>query len=74
MIAQGTKRTELEAHHAAIRSSSHSSMKTENWFQLRVLGVTMITLLFEGVRNDGQIHRRGRAPRVLEDIAHGSLK
>ncbi len=49
-------------------------MKTENWFQLPIVGVTMITLLFEGVRNDGQIHRRGRAPRVLEDIAHGSLK
>jgi hypothetical protein len=40
MIAQGTERTELEAHHAAIRSSSHSSMKAENWFQLRIVGVT----------------------------------
>ena len=28
----------VEAHHAAIRSSSHSSMKTENWFQLRIVG------------------------------------
>jgi len=30
----------LEAPQAAIRSSSHSSMKTENWFQLRIVGVT----------------------------------
>ena len=30
----------VEAHHAAIRSWSHSSMKAENWFQLRVVGVT----------------------------------
>ena len=30
------------AHHAVIRSSSHSSMKTENWFQLRIVGVTTI--------------------------------
>jgi hypothetical protein len=30
----------VEAHHAAIRSSSHSSMKAENWFQLRIVGVT----------------------------------
>ena len=42
MIAQGIERTELEAHHAAIRSASHSSMKAENWFQLRVVGVTSI--------------------------------
>ena len=32
----------VEACHAAIRSSSHSSMKAENWFQLRVVGVTAI--------------------------------
>jgi len=32
----------VEAHHADIRSLSHSSMKTENWFQLRVVGVTKI--------------------------------
>ena len=31
---------EVEAHHAAFRSSSHSSMKAENWFQLRIVGVT----------------------------------
>ena len=30
----------VETHHAAIRSSSHSSMKAENWFQLRNVGVT----------------------------------
>ncbi len=30
----------VEADHAAIRSSSHSSMKAENWFQLRIVGVT----------------------------------
>jgi len=30
----------VKAHHAAIRSSSHSSMKAENWFQLRIVGVT----------------------------------
>jgi hypothetical protein len=30
----------VEACHAAIRSSSHSSMKAENWFQLRIVGVT----------------------------------
>jgi len=30
----------VEAHHAALRSSSHSSMKAENWFQLRIVGVT----------------------------------
>ena len=30
----------VEAHHSAIRSSSHSSMKAESWFQLQVLGVT----------------------------------
>ena len=30
----------VEAHHAALRSSSHSSMKAENWFQLRFVGVT----------------------------------
>jgi hypothetical protein len=29
----------VAAHHAAIRSSSHSSMKAENWFQLRIVGV-----------------------------------
>jgi len=29
-----------EAHHAAFRSPSHSSMKAENWFQLRIVGVT----------------------------------
>ena len=29
--------------HAALRSSSHSSMKAENWFQLRVVGVTKKT-------------------------------
>ena len=32
-----------EAHHAAIRSLSHSSMKAENWFQLRIVGVTKKT-------------------------------
>jgi hypothetical protein len=32
----------VEAHHAVIRSSSHSSMKAENWFQLRIVGVTAI--------------------------------
>jgi hypothetical protein len=30
----------VEAHQVVIRSSFHSSMKTENWFQLRVVGVT----------------------------------
>jgi hypothetical protein len=30
----------VEARHAALRSLSHSSMKAENRFQLRVLGVT----------------------------------
>ncbi len=29
----------VQAHHAALRSASHSSMKTENWFQLRIVGV-----------------------------------
>jgi hypothetical protein len=33
----------VEAHDAAIRSSSHSSMKAENWFQLRIVGVTKNT-------------------------------
>ena len=28
----------VDAHHAALRSSSHSSMKAENWFQLRIVG------------------------------------
>jgi hypothetical protein len=32
-----------DAPHAAIRSSSHSSMKAENWFQLRIVGVTTKT-------------------------------
>jgi hypothetical protein len=32
----------VQAHHAAFRSSSHSSMKAENCFQLRVVGVTAI--------------------------------
>ena len=32
----------FEARHAAIRSPSHSSMKAENWFQLRIVGVTTI--------------------------------
>ena len=32
----------VEAHHVAIRSSSQSAMKAENWFQLRVVGVTTI--------------------------------
>ena len=32
----------VEARHAAIRSSPHSSMKAENWFQLRIVGVTII--------------------------------
>ena len=31
---------DVEAPHAAVRSSSHSSMKAENWFQLRIVGVT----------------------------------
>ena len=30
----------VEALHAALRSSSDASMKPENWFQLRVVGVT----------------------------------
>ena len=30
----------FEALQAAIRSSSHSLMKAENWFQLRIVGVT----------------------------------
>jgi len=30
------------ARHTPIRSCSHSSTKTENWFQLRVVGVTKI--------------------------------
>jgi hypothetical protein len=34
------------AHHAAIRSSSHCSMKAENWFQLRIVGVTAIEARF----------------------------
>lgn len=33
---------DVEAPHAAVRSSSHSSMKAENWFQLRIVGVTAI--------------------------------
>jgi hypothetical protein len=32
----------VEAHHAALRSPSHSSTKAENWFQLRLVGVTAI--------------------------------
>jgi hypothetical protein len=32
----------VEAHHAALRTPSHSSMKAENWFQLRIVGVTAI--------------------------------
>ena len=36
----GTSIAVVEAHHTAIQSLSHSSMKAENWFQLRVLGVT----------------------------------
>ena len=32
----------VEAHHVAIRSSFHASMKAENWFQLRIVGVTAI--------------------------------
>jgi hypothetical protein len=43
----------VQAHHAAFRSSSHSSMKAENWFQLRVVGVT-------STREPGF----GRAPRM----------
>jgi len=38
----------VEAHHAALRSSSHSSMKAENWFQLRIVGVTIIARLLPG--------------------------
>jgi hypothetical protein len=30
----------VEARHSAIRSLSHSSMKAENWFQFRIVGVT----------------------------------
>ena len=32
----------IKAPHAAIRSLSHSSTKAENWFQLRIVGVTSI--------------------------------
>ena len=32
----------VEAHHPGFRSSSHSSMKAENSFQLRVVGVTTL--------------------------------
>ena len=33
----------VEAHHGAIRSPPHSLMKAENWFQLRIVGVTKKT-------------------------------
>jgi hypothetical protein len=33
----------VEAHHPALRSASHSSMKAENWFQLCIVGVTKKT-------------------------------
>lgn len=42
----GTSIAVVEAHHAAIRSSCHSSMKADNSFQLRVVGVTIIRALF----------------------------
>jgi hypothetical protein len=50
MIAHVTERTGLrrariariKAHHAALRTASHSSMKAESWFQLRIVGVTAI--------------------------------
>jgi hypothetical protein len=38
----------VEAHHVALRSSSHSSMKAEDWLQLRVIGVTIIAPLLPG--------------------------
>jgi len=54
----------VEAHHGAIRSSSHSSMKTENWFQLRVVGAT--TTREPGFGRASSIAERSRAGRFHE--------
>jgi len=54
----------VEAHHAAIRSSSHSSMKAENWFQLRTVGVT--TTREPGFGRASSIAERSRAGRFHE--------
>jgi hypothetical protein len=51
----------VEAHHTAIRSSSHSSMKTENWLQLRIVGVTAIRE--PGFGRASSIAERSRAGR-----------
>ena len=58
----------VEAHHAAIRSSSHSSMKAENWFQLRVVGVTAIK-----EPGFGRVfyYRRTPAGRVISSLPTG---
>jgi hypothetical protein len=57
MIAKVTQRTERGSlgssaprvsgvqGHAALRSSSQSLMKAENWFQLRVVGVTTFMMV-----------------------------
>jgi hypothetical protein len=57
-----------EAHHAAIRSSSHSSMKAENWFQLRIVGVTTTTIprLWPGF-----FHRRVHPGRAISFLLVG---
>ena len=68
----------VEAHRAAIRSPSHSSMKAENWFQLRIVGVTAIRA--PGFGRTSSIAECSRAPRCdlclrgCRSCEHGSCK
>jgi hypothetical protein len=54
----------VEAHHVAIRSSFHSSMKAENWFQLRNVGVA--TTREPGFGRASSVAERSRAGRFHE--------
>ena len=58
----------VEAPHAAIRSSSHSSMKAENWFQLRIVGVTIIARL-----RPGFFYRNQNSPAMQAGLMQSSL-
>jgi len=59
----------VEAHHADIRSLSHSSMKAGNWFQLRVVEVTAIRKPGFGRAASIEI----RAPQSLREFRGGSM-
>jgi hypothetical protein len=60
----------VEAPHAALRSSSHASMKAENWFQLRIVGVTAIREPGFGRACAGYYRRAPEVISRLKDTAN----